>query len=153
MPQPKSPVVEGLEDREIIIAKDQPEYTPLPALVGGAPMLQVVLTRWTFTPEERVAIQIGEDLFLTTLTFGHPLQPIKLTVGEPDPEIQYDNRKDVFDQACGDVVRAWKDAMLSVSAFDVEAETKLATMTKHLLGALHSLIGTTVEEPTSRLIS
>jgi len=69
---------------EITIAEDQLEYSPLVAAVyahaayGNAPFL---LTRWTFTDEERAAIAAGEDLYLGVLTFGQPLQPLSLQVG------------------------------------------------------------------------
>lgn len=69
---------------EITLAEDQLEYKPLVAAVyvrpdfGNAPML---LTRWTFTEEERAAIAAGEDLYLGVLTFGQPLQPLSVQVG------------------------------------------------------------------------
>jgi hypothetical protein len=85
----------GLEAEELALlpphtvvtfAKDQPEYRPLPAArlhgLDGR-----VVSRWTFTAEERAAIGRGEDLYLQQLTFGGKLgklQPILLTVGVPE---------------------------------------------------------------------
>lgn len=63
--------------RAITFAKDQPEYTPLPALVYPDGK---VLTEWTFTDEERAAIARGENVRLWVWTFGHPLQPVALEV-------------------------------------------------------------------------
>lgn len=148
----KSPVVEGLEQNEVILAKDQPEYEPLPALLGGAPLLRVVLTRWEFSEEERIAIEAGQDLFLTTLTFGKPFHPIRFSVGKPEPCIFYDNNKDLFDEACGDVVRAWATAITSVSALATDVEQQRAAMTRHLLGALHALVGSTMVEEVKGVI-
>lgn len=65
------------EPRFVLIAKDQPEYTPLPALVFRDGK---VLTEWTFTEAERQAIARGENLRLWIWTFGQPLQPISLEV-------------------------------------------------------------------------
>lgn len=65
----------------VIIAKDQPEYTPLPSV--RTPDGRVI-TRWSPTVAERSAILRGEDLFLTILTFHTPLQPVLLTVGPID---------------------------------------------------------------------
>lgn len=73
---------------EITIAEDQLEYKPLVAAVyrtpEGAPML---LTRWTFTAEERERIAAGEDLYLGVLTYGQPLQPLAPQVGPDGYEV------------------------------------------------------------------
>lgn len=64
--------------KRVIFAKDQPEYVPLPTLrcIDGR-----VLSRWQPSPEERAAIAAGQDVYLTMLTFGQPLQPVLLTIG------------------------------------------------------------------------
>ena len=63
--------------RLVVFAKDQPEYTPLPALLFPDGK---VLTEWTFTEDERRAIARGENLRLWIWTFGRPLQPVALEV-------------------------------------------------------------------------
>jgi hypothetical protein len=50
----------------VVIAKNQPEYIPLPALVYPDGK---VLTEWTFTEEERAAIARGENLRLWCWVF------------------------------------------------------------------------------------
>lgn len=67
--------------KPVIIAKDQPEYNPLPSV--RTPDGRVI-TRWSPTDAERSAILRGEDIFLTILTFNTPLQPVLLTVGPID---------------------------------------------------------------------
>lgn len=62
---------------EITVAEDQPEYLALTAAVYD----NTLLTRWTFTPEERARIAAGEDLYLGVMTFGRPLQPLSVQVG------------------------------------------------------------------------
>lgn len=64
----------------VTYAKDQPEYRPLPVarLKGREGRL---ISRWTFTPEERARIAAGEDLYLMVLTFGGPLQPFLPSIG------------------------------------------------------------------------
>ena len=81
----------------ITYAKDQPEYLPLPtarrpdavvvydnlpAVAGrpGGPTVPVI-SRWRLTDQERRDIADGADLYLMLLTFGQPLQPIRLSVG------------------------------------------------------------------------
>ncbi len=61
-------------------AENQREYIPLPTVVLFGPEGRVI-SRFTFTPEERAAIAAGEDLYLSHLTFGGALQPILPTVG------------------------------------------------------------------------
>lgn len=71
--EPSSPVIAGLGP-EKVIAENQAEYRPLPALFAfdGSK----VLTRWTFTQEEREAIARGADLFIAQWVFRHGLQPM-----------------------------------------------------------------------------
>lgn len=91
--KPVSPVLPGYELPEIVYAKDQPEYNPLPAVViegQGRP----ILTRWEFTEEERQRVANGESLYLWVYTFGQPLQPIspeiktaKEIMGRPEDDV------------------------------------------------------------------
>jgi hypothetical protein len=80
------PVIEGLEEHEIVLAKDQPQYRPLRALRGYTSE-SVVMSRWTFTTEQREAIARGADVFLSLMTFGQPVQPVTLAISDqPNPE-------------------------------------------------------------------
>ena len=72
--------VEQLElpgTRAITFAADQPEYTPLPALLFDDGR---ILTEWTFSEEERARVTKGENLRLWIWTFGQRLQPVALQV-------------------------------------------------------------------------
>lgn len=75
------PVIEGLEEKEIVYAKDQHPYIPLRTLVGNSRDRRV-LSRWEPTPEQRKAIADGADIYLQLLTFGQPLQPILMLVSD-----------------------------------------------------------------------
>lgn len=59
--------------QNVIFAKDQPEYQPLPAI-----RLQdgTVISCWQFTDDEIEAVLKTKCLFLKQLTFNQPLQPI-----------------------------------------------------------------------------
>lgn len=83
MPTPTSPVVTGLEQFEVVFAKDQPEYTPLPALIG-APPTRTVISRWEFTPEERKLIADGADVFVAQMIGEGFLQPTSVFVAGRD---------------------------------------------------------------------
>ena len=67
---------------EITVAEDQLEYLPITmALYGDETGVKQMLSRWTFTPEERARIANGEDLYVALMTFGQPMQPISAQVG------------------------------------------------------------------------
>lgn len=72
-----SPVVPGLEHAEKVIAKDQPEYLPLPSIRAFGAKSEV-LTRWTLTEQERLDIASGADIMVEQFTFGHQLQPLRV---------------------------------------------------------------------------
>lgn len=76
-----SPVVPGLEAYERTLGgaeHGQPEYDALPMLRSPN---GIVVCRWTFSDEEREAIANGEDLYVSTMTFNNPFQPVKVEVG------------------------------------------------------------------------
>lgn len=75
------------ESDEFVIAKDQPEYIPLPAVAISTPEGIAVVTRWRPTDDERAAITAGADIWLSSLTFGGALQPVRLTVECPVDQI------------------------------------------------------------------
>ncbi len=73
------PVFQGLEHKEVVYAKDQPEYIPLRVLVSAGTDKRVI-SRWRPTDEQRRAIANGEDIYLELSTFGQPLQPIRMFI-------------------------------------------------------------------------
>lgn len=78
--QPTSPIIPEFAQYEITIAKDQPEYTPLPVLAMHREQHGAIVSRWALSDEDRLAIAAGADIYLTQLTFGMPMQPIRLAV-------------------------------------------------------------------------
>lgn len=59
-------------ESNVVFAKDQPEYLPLPAhkTPDG-----VVVSCWKCTLFERLRIALSGRVFVSNLTFNHPLQP------------------------------------------------------------------------------
>lgn len=78
--KPVSPVIPGESFPETIIAKDQPEYMPLPviAMAGG-----VILSRWEMDEAERKAVSISGELFVCLLTFGGKMPEISFQIDSP----------------------------------------------------------------------
>lgn len=77
------------EGANVVYGANQPEYIPLPAEKRGKERTGEVLTCWKLTDEERVLIQMTGELWISTLTFGLPLQPVFPSAIKPeiyDPE-------------------------------------------------------------------
>lgn len=62
----------AFEGQNVVYAKDQPEYLPLPAHQG---IDGRVTTCWTLTLRERLKLLFTGRLWFQQLAFGHPLQP------------------------------------------------------------------------------
>lgn len=69
------------EHELVTLAKDQPQYRPLPLLRLLRDKTGRVYSMWSLTDEERQQIAAGENIVLEQLTFGRPFQPILPTVG------------------------------------------------------------------------
>lgn len=63
--------------KAVVIAEHQDEYRDLPSI--RTPDGQVI-TRWTLTDQERLAVSMGEDIYITLLSHG-PINPLFATVG------------------------------------------------------------------------
>lgn len=68
-------------ESNVEIAKDQPEYNTLPALVRDSG--EVVIC-WQLSPEEIARINETGQIWQTMLTFGMPLQPQRITTEKSD---------------------------------------------------------------------
>jgi hypothetical protein len=71
--------------QNVVFAKDQPEYQPLPALRIDSPTGEVV-SCWKLTPKERIKIIFTGRVWLSLMSFNKPLTPSFLAV----------NRKEVY---------------------------------------------------------
>lgn len=80
---PISPVIEGHQDAEIVYAKDQPQYHPLPALPLSPDR---IVTRWQLSWRECLRLLFTRSVYLQVMTFGGPLQPVILSVDVPEVE-------------------------------------------------------------------
>jgi hypothetical protein len=71
--------------QNIVFAKDQPEYQPLPALKLDTPTGEVI-SCWKLTARERFKIIFTGRIWLSLMSFNKPLTPSFIAV----------NRKDVY---------------------------------------------------------
>ena len=72
------------KEQTVIIAKDQPEYLPLPAhQFKDNPEQGRIAFCWQLTWRERFEVFWNGLIWHQVLTFNHPLQPQLLTVEKP----------------------------------------------------------------------
>ena len=91
MPEPKSPVVVGLEAYEKMYAESQAEYETLPALRSSPEQIAkdkrcYVLSRWELSAEDRDAIANGADVYVSILTSTGSINPYMVEVFSNHPD-------------------------------------------------------------------
>lgn len=91
--EPMSPVIPGSKQPEVVYAKDDPRYIPLPAHRSEDGL---VITRWKLSMAERFQVFIGGSIWLSIMTFNRNLQPVKMESKCPVVE---GSDKDVIDNA------------------------------------------------------
>lgn len=82
--EPVSPVIPGQEEFEVVYAKDDPAYLPLPVLRTK----NVLISRWKLTEAERAHLAAGGDLFICMLHFGENLQPMMPIAAGPEEALR-----------------------------------------------------------------
>ena len=80
--KPVSPVFPGvLGIPEVVYAKDQPEYHPLPAYRDNE---GIVTARWHMDWRERLRVLWTGDVYVSIKTFNMNLQPSRVSVEPPE---------------------------------------------------------------------
>lgn len=70
-------------EQTVVIAKDQPEYLPLPAHRFVNDPEGRIACCWKLTWRERLAVLLTGTIWHQVLTFNKPLQPQMLTTEKP----------------------------------------------------------------------
>ena len=89
--------------QNIVFAKDQPEYQPLPALRLDTPQGEVI-SCWKLSFKERLQVLVFGRVWVSLMMFNKPLTPSFLSV----------KRKDVFSHT-DDLVVWYKKLLLLIS--------------------------------------
>lgn len=84
-------------EQTLIIAKNQPQYIPLP-VHARADEAGTLVACYEFDEAERAKIAAGGKLWVSVLTFGDKLQPMRLELDKPE----MDNRGRVVTDAFRD---------------------------------------------------
>lgn len=70
------------KEQTVIIAKDQPEYTPLPAY-QHRDQPDTITFCWKLSLIERLKVLLTGKVWHSVLTFNQSLQPVMLQVNKP----------------------------------------------------------------------
>ena len=70
----------SFSDKEVVYAKNQPQYNPLPAEKWKDGK---VLSKWKLSWRERLNILLNGSIYLLISTFNYPLQPVRMSVKRP----------------------------------------------------------------------
>jgi hypothetical protein len=68
----------------VVFAKDQPEYLPLPAYCDPEDETGTVVSCWRLSWRERLRVLVGGPLWLSCMTFRRSLQPLLPEVGRSE---------------------------------------------------------------------
>lgn len=92
MATPASPTIPGTKLPQVIYAKDQPQYIPLPCWRSPDGL---VVTRWRLTLKERFLAFLKGDVYLSIMTFNQLLQPTRIEISNKGlkEEIEEVNRQ------------------------------------------------------------
>lgn len=71
------------KEHNVVFAKDQPEYLPLPAFKNESAQGEVI-TCWKLSFRERLRILFKGELWLSLMTFNKPLTPVFPTTKKSD---------------------------------------------------------------------
>mgnify|MGYP001590781514 CR=1 FL=1 len=85
---PQSPILKGsfsAYSSEVIVAKNQDPYLPLPAIISTGVSGRVT-TRWHLDWSERLKVLWSGDIWLQMLCFQKPVTPAKIVVDQPSVE-------------------------------------------------------------------
>lgn len=69
-------------EQNMIFAKDQPEYLPLPVHAVDEPQNRII-SQWKFSFWERVRVLFGANMWFIQMAFHQPLQPQLPTLDSP----------------------------------------------------------------------
>lgn len=70
-------------EQTTIIAKNQPQYLPMPAWINVNRSDTPTVCCWKLSIRERLKVLISGKLWHTILTFRQPMQPQRLEVDKP----------------------------------------------------------------------
>jgi len=69
--------------QNVVYAKDQPEYKPLPAYIEHNEPEKSTYSCWQLSAKELEHVQKTGEIWLAQMTFGQPLQPVLLMAKSP----------------------------------------------------------------------
>jgi len=111
-------------EQTVVIAKDHPEYQPLPAHQVPNSQQGEIICCWRLTWRERFRLLFTGKVWHSIWTFNQPLQPQLLSSDKPQMATPTEVKaaEDSAQMARRNVVKEWEDAM--IRKYGVEADEK-----------------------------
>ena len=74
----------GFSEVNIVLGEKQDQYNDLPAFYTPKDLQGRIVTSWSLTFRERIRVLFRGRVWLSTLTFRDPLQPVFMTTEKTD---------------------------------------------------------------------
>ena len=74
----------GFPEVNIVLGEKQDQYNDLPAFYSPKDPQGRIITSWSLTIRERIKVLFRGRIWLSTLTFRKPLQPLFMTADKTD---------------------------------------------------------------------
>ena len=72
------------KEQNVVFAKDQPPYQPLPAMVDVNSDQGEVVTCWRLSLSERLRVLFKGNIWMTMMTFHKPVTPVYMSTKKSD---------------------------------------------------------------------
>jgi hypothetical protein len=72
------------KEQNVVFAKDQPPYLPLPAMVDVNSDQGEVVTCWGLSLSERLRVLFKGNIWMTMMTFHKPVTPVYMSTKKSD---------------------------------------------------------------------
>jgi len=72
------------KEQNVVFAKDQPPYLPLPAMVDVNSDQGEIVTCWGLSLSERLRVLFKGNIWMTMMTFHKPVTPVYMSTKKSD---------------------------------------------------------------------
>lgn len=123
-------------EQNTVYAENQPPYTPLPVYKKPGDPQGLVVSKWSFHPDDLKRVFETGAFHLAMLTFNQPLQPLLLTVDfpeNPDP-LQYESQ--TFSEILAEVIEMRKKQISKGRTIEQDLQLNYGTQLSYVAGFL-----------------
>lgn len=119
-----------------VYAKDQPQYNSLPVYAKPNDPNGLIISKWTFTPEEYKRIFETGTFYLSIMTFNNPLSPLLLAVDYPEQEHPAEYESPVFGDIVEKLISMRKKDQLTGRTLERDIQLQYGTQLSYIASVL-----------------